>query len=93
MKFVKTLLSLVLAVASFMTAQQPQMPIPVYQVNAKAVNGVAPGFAPLPPTSGLVLTIGPGTSNCNNTLNYYHGGTFTLTNSVANYIYLLDPWW
>ncbi len=90
MKFLKGLLAIVLTmVGTFpVSAQQPQMTgAPIYQVNAKAVNGVAPGYAPLS-GGGLVLNIGPGTSNCANTIIQYAGGNITLTASNTNYVYL-----
>lgn len=69
-------------------AQQPQtQTAPLYAVNAKYVNGVAPGYSPTV-NSGLILNIGPGTSVCNGTVQNYAGGTLTLTASTTNYIYL-----
>jgi hypothetical protein len=85
---IKTVLGAILGFASLVSAQQPQAPTaPPFNVNSTYTNGVAPGYAPTP-VSGLVLNIGPGTAYCNSTIVTYAGGNFTLTNSVANYIYL-----
>ena len=82
------LTALWLMIVSLSWAQNPQtQTAPIYQVNAKYTNGVAPGYAPTA-GSGLVLNIGPGTANCSGSIATYSGGTFTLTASVTNYIYL-----
>ena len=60
---------------------------PSYQVNAAYTNGVAPGYAPTA-GSGLNLTLGPGTVNCLGAIETYAGGSFALTASATNYIYL-----
>src|ERR1700722_8851074 len=77
-------------------AQNPQTSTaPLYAVNSKYTNGVAPGYMPCgsaalncPSTSALNLLIGPGTANCSGTIETYAGGTLTLTASTTNYIYL-----
>jgi hypothetical protein len=69
-------------------AQQPQTHIaPIYLVNAKYVNGVAPGYAPTV-GSGLTLNLGGGTANCAGTIATYAAGTLTMTASTTNYVYL-----
>jgi hypothetical protein len=75
-------------VALSISAQQPQCPTcPIYAVNAKYVNGAAPGYAPTA-GSGLTLNISAGRVRCTNTMTNYAGGTLTMTNSTANYVYL-----
>jgi hypothetical protein len=81
-----SLLFLLLAIAA--VAQQPQtQTAPIYSVNAKYANGVAPGYAPTA-GSGLTLNLGKGTANCLGVLTEYAGGTLTMTNSATNYVYL-----
>ena len=74
-------------------AQQPQAPAgtPLYSVNAKYVNGMAPGYWPKAGT-GLVLNLSAGTAYCGNppVPVSYPGGSLALTASATNYIYL-DP--
>jgi hypothetical protein len=74
-------------------AQQPQAPAgtPLYSVNAKYVNGMAPGYWPTAGT-GLVLNLSAGTAYCGNppVPVSYPGGSLALTASATNYIYL-DP--
>ncbi len=82
----KVLLFLLVAVPLF--AQQPQSSTaPLFAVNAKYANGVAPGYAPTA-GSGLTLNLGKGTANCLGTLVEYAGGTLTMTNTATNYVYL-----
>jgi len=91
---------LAIVVASFIVhdsnvllAQQPQAPAgtPLYSVNAKYVNGVAPGYWATP-GSGLTLNLSAGTAYCGNPPAplSYPGGTLTMTASATNYVYL-DP--
>ena len=69
-------------------AQQPQtQTAPVYPVNAKYTNGVAPGYAPTA-GSGLTLNLGGGTVFCNGSIVPYSAGTLTMTASTTNYVYL-----
>ena len=74
-------------------AQQPQAQQgqPLYAVNAKYVNGVAPGYWPTA-GAGLTLNIAAGTAICGNppVKVDYAGGTLTMTNAATNYVYL-DP--
>ncbi len=74
-------------------AQQPQAPAgtPLYSVNAKYVNGMAPGYWPTAGT-GLVLNLSAGTAYCGNPPApvSYPGGSLALAASATNYIYL-DP--
>jgi hypothetical protein len=61
---------------------------PLYAVNAKYVNGIAPGYWPTA-GSGLTLNISKGT--CFDSLltrHTYVGGTLTMTNSTTNYVVL-----
>jgi hypothetical protein len=75
-----------LACAAF--GQNPQtQTAPIYAVNAKYANGVAPGYAPTF-GSGLNVLIGPGTANCSGSIVTYTGGSLTLTASTTNYVYL-----
>lgn len=69
-------------------AQQPQAQQgqPLYAVNAKYVNGVAPGYWPTA-GSGLTLNLSAGTANCRGIVTY-SGGTLTMTASATNYVYL-----
>ena len=80
---------LALGIVAF--AQNPQTQIaPVYAVNAKYVNGVAPGYAPTA-GSGLYIILGPGTVNCIGTIITYTGSGspgLALTASTVNYVYL-----
>lgn len=74
--------------APLLLAQQPQtQTAPLYDVNAKYVNGVAPGYAPTA-GSGLTLNLGGGTANCSGTVVTYAAGTLTMTASTTNYVYL-----
>jgi hypothetical protein len=74
-------------------AQQPQAQSgqPLYAVNAKYVNGVAPGYWPTAGT-GLTLNLSTGTALCGNppTPVTYAGGTLTMTAAATNSVYL-DP--
>lgn len=74
-------------------AQQPQAPAgtPLYSVNAKYVNGMAPGYWPTAGT-GLVLSLSTGTAYCGNPPApvSYPGGSLALTAGATNYVYL-DP--
>ena len=69
-------------------AQQPvaQQGQPLYPVNAKYVNGVAPGYWPTA-GGGLTLNLSAGTANCGGIVTYA-GGTLTMTASTTNYVYL-----
>ena len=83
---VAALLALVSSGAAL--AQNPQSQVaPPFAVNAKWVNGIAPGYAPLPGT-GLHISVGQGSVNCLGTVTNYAGGTLTLTASTTNYVYL-----
>jgi hypothetical protein len=77
--------------------QNPQtQTAPIYAVNAKYTNGTAPGYwatqqavGSQPIASGLNINVGPGTVNCGSgTIIQYAGGTFALTASATNRIYL-----
>ncbi|HXH49730.1 MAG TPA: glycosyl hydrolase family 28-related protein [Terriglobia bacterium] len=72
-------------------AQQPQAPAgtPLYSVNAKYVNGMAPGYWPTA-GSGLTLSLSAGTAYCGNPPApvSYPGGSLALVASTTNYIYL-----
>ena len=92
MKFINTLFGIILASASFLTAQQFQTqdlpPLnPLYAVNAKYTNGVAPGYAPTGAATGLTLTLSSGTATFNHAVQNYAGGTLTMSNGT-NYVYL-----
>jgi hypothetical protein len=72
-------------------AQQPQAPAgtPLYSVNTKYVNGMAPGYWPTA-GSGLTLSLSSGTAYCGNPpvpVNY-PGGSLALAAATTNYIYL-----
>src|SRR4029077_16983299 len=80
--------TLILLAPLLVLSQQPQTgTAPIYAVNAKYTNGVAPGYWPTA-GAGLVLNLSAGTANCANTIVTYAGGTLTLTNSTTNYVYL-----
>lgn len=84
----KRLALVLIAFGSIAFAQQPQtQTAPLYAVNAKYTNGVAPGYAPTAGT-GLNLALGPGTANCSGTIRNYAGGTLALTANTTNYVYL-----
>lgn len=87
MKWMEAILVGMLATAAL--AQQPQtQTAPTYAVNAKYVNGVAPGYAPTA-GSGLTLNLGPGTANCGSgTIVTYAAAGLTMTASTTNYVYL-----
>ena len=74
-------------------SQQPQAPAgtPLYSVNAKYVNGMAPGYWPTA-GSGLTLNLSAGTAYCGNppVPVSYPGGALSVSASSTNYIYL-DP--
>lgn len=64
---------------------------PLYNANAKYVQGVGPGYWPTA-GAGLTLNLAAGTAMCGSppALVTYSGGTLTLTASQTNYVYL-DP--
>jgi len=86
-------LSLATCPSSLLFSQQPQAQQgqPIYPVNAKYVNGVAPGYWPTA-GSGLTLNISAGTASCGNppTPVFYAGGALPMAASQTNYVYL-DP--
>lgn len=70
--------------------QQPaSASAPLFDVNAKYVQGVGPGYWPTA-GSGLTLNLAAGTAFCNASLVTYAGGTLTLAPNATNYVYL-DP--
>lgn len=84
----KRVLFFVLALATAAAAQQPQTQnAPLFPVNAKYVQGVAPGYTPTA-GSGLTLNVAGGTAFCSGSVVTYAGTTLTMTPSVTNYIYL-----
>ena len=84
-------LSLIIWNSSFLFAQQPQAPAgePLYSVNAKYVNGMAPGYWPTA-GNGLTLNLSSGTAYCGNPPSPvpYAGGTLTMSAGTTNYVYL-----
>lgn len=85
---IRKLLFAFLALAGTLAAQQPQtQTAPIYSVNAKYANGVAPGYWPQA-GAGLVLNVGKGTVICGTTPTPYAGGTLTMANNATNYVYL-----
>lgn len=88
MKKLTQIIPLVILAVATGAAQQPQtQTAPVFPVNAKYANGVAPGYAPTP-GSGLTLNLSGGTANCSGIIAAYTAGTLTMTASAANYVYL-----
>lgn len=84
----KSIAFLLVITALSVAAQQPQThTAPIYLVNAKYANGVAPGYAPTA-GSGLTLNLGGGTVNCGGTIATYAAGTLTMAASATNYVYL-----
>jgi hypothetical protein len=84
----KYLAFLLIFIASLANAQSPQSQTdPIYAVNAKYVNGIAPGYAP---TAGraLNLNLSSGTVICSTTLQQYTGGVVVLSANATNYVYL-----
>ncbi|MGO8732079.1 MAG: hypothetical protein ACLQVM_04715 [Terriglobia bacterium] len=85
--------SLVTRHSSLLFAQQPQAQQgqPLSALNAKYVNGVAPGYWPAAGT-GLTLNLSAGTALCGSPPApvTYAGGTLTMTAAATNYVYL-DP--
>jgi hypothetical protein len=85
--------SLVTCHSPLLWAQQPQAQSgqPLYPVNAKYVNGVAPGYWPTA-GSGLTLDLSAGTAICAAQPAHvtYSGGTLAMAASQTNYVYL-DP--
>ena len=100
MNIFKHIIGIALILASFCTyAQQPQATNgqPLYAVNAKYTNGVAPGYMPLagplstPASGALTITLGGGTANCGSIVQYPGYPTspaLTLAANTTNYIYL-----
>lgn len=88
-RFIKTLLlAAVMLFSSSAIAQQPQtQTAPLYAVNAKYTNGVAPGYYATS-GGGLTLNIGGGTVFCSGTIAQYAGGSLTVPNNATNYVYL-----
>jgi hypothetical protein len=86
-------LSLATCHSALLRGQQPQAQSgqPLYPVNAKYVNGVAPGYWPTA-GSGLTLNVAAGTAMCGAppAAVTYAGGTLTMAPSATNFVYL-DP--
>ena len=73
-------------------AQQPSTSAaPIFNPNAKYVNGVGPGYWPTA-GAGLNLNLTPGTAMCGSppVLVTYSGGSLPMTASQTNYVFL-DP--
>src|SRR5271155_5818122 len=69
-------------------SQQPQtQTAPLFSVNAKYTNGVAPGFYTTA-GSGLTVNVGGGTSFCGGVVQEIPPTALTLSPSTTNYIYL-----
>jgi hypothetical protein len=84
----KTVLALILAIASTAFGQQPQtQDQPIFNVNAKFANGTAPGYW-ITKGTGLVVNISGGTAFCGAAIIQYAGGTLTMTATATNYVYL-----
>jgi hypothetical protein len=66
---------------------QPQTSDLLYLVNARACNGVAPGYWPTA-GAGLTLDISAGTAFNSGVVIDYAGGTLTMVNATTNYVYL-----
>jgi hypothetical protein len=92
--FKKILAGLALTVATLLSAQQPQTVNigpnvnPIYAVNSKYTNGVAPGYWSTAAATGLTLNISAGTANCNAVVTDYAGGTLTMSNNSTNYVFI-----
>ena len=88
-QIVLALLAGLLCPSGRLDAQQPQAQSgqPIYPVNAKYVNGVAPGYWPTA-GSGLTLNLSAGTVICNSVATNYAGGTLSMTASQTNYVFL-----
>jgi hypothetical protein len=89
---VKRTIAFVFALLLFLTstagAQQPQTQLaPISAVNAKYVNGVAPGYWATA-GGGLTLNLSAGTAFCSGTIEPYAAGTLSMTASTTNYVYL-----
>jgi hypothetical protein len=86
----KFLLPILLMFATCMFAQSPQTSTaPLYDVNAKYTNGVAPGYAPtIDAGGGPFLDIGPGTAFCGSTVRTAVASVFQLNTNATSYIYL-----
>ena len=86
--FIGLTAALLVAQTSLM-AQQPQAQSgqPLFPINAKYVNGVAPGYWPTAGT-GLTLNLSAGTAFCGGAVQSYAGGTLTMTASATNNVYL-----
>jgi hypothetical protein len=82
-------LSLATRNSSLPFAQQPQAQQgqPLSALNAKYVNGVAPGYWPTN-GAGLTLSLSAGSSVCGNSQVAYAGGTLTMAANTTNYVYL-----
>jgi len=65
-------------------------PQPIWAVNAKWVNGVAPGYWPTAGYPLLTLNLSPGASFANGARTNYVGGTVSLPDNSTSYVYL-DP--
>src|ERR1035437_770648 len=81
-----------LAMASMAIAQQPQTPDVVNQqrrqtINARWVNGMAPGYMATPPFTGLTFTVGPGTTFCTTTKTITANESIALTDNTVNYVF------
>ncbi len=74
---------------SLLLAQQPQASsgTPLFDANAKYVQGVGPGYWPTAGT-GLTLNLSSGTAVCSNAVHTYTGGTLTMAAGASNYVFL-----
>jgi hypothetical protein len=77
-----------LSLVTALYAQQPQTSAaPVYAVNARYVNGAAPGYWATD-GGGLSLDLSAGSAVCDNATVSYAGGSLSPTASETNYVYL-----
>lgn len=79
---------ILLFVASLGLAQSPQtQSAPISAVNARYVNGVAPGYWPTS-GNGLNLSLSSGTTFCQGAISQYASGSLAMAANTTNYVYL-----
>lgn len=88
---VSLLMAILFVTGMGMGQQASTATAPIYNANAKYVQGVAPGYWPKA-GAGLTLNLAAGSAYCGNppTLVTYAAGTLTMVNAATNLVYL-DP--
>ncbi len=88
----KWILLMLLAIPAMSMAQQPQTKDVINQerlqaINARWVNGFAPGYMATPPYTGLTFTVGTGGLFCGTTKTVTASESIVLTDNTVNLVY------